>query len=170
MNELWTKGKIYQLLKDKGISYDVLEHDAVFTMEDMENLGLTEKGVVCKNLFLRDAKGKNHFLVCVPEEKKIDLKTFHDKIGSTKVSFASEERLQKYLGIRQGSVSPLGVLNDEERNVTVIFDKELQWQKEIGIHPNDNTATIWLSFEDLRHIIQEHGNEILLVGFEKSTK
>ena len=81
----------------------------------------------------------------------------------TKLSFASAERLVKYLNVEQGCVSPFGVLNDEERNVTVVFDSVLQGENMVGVHPNDNTATIWLSFADLYHLIKEHGNEINVV-------
>ena len=166
MEQLILKKEVYQFLQENKIFFDAKEHEPVFTMEDMNRLGLTEKGIVCKNLFLRDAKGKNHFLVCVPEDKKVDLKTFHEKVGSTKVSFASAERLQKYLGVQQGCVSPLGILNDEERNVTVVFDDDLKRQSEIGIHPNDNTATIWLSFKDLCQIIRDHGNPLVFASFD----
>lgn len=101
----------------------------------------------------------------MPEERKIELKTLHEKIGSTKLSFASAERLEKYLGVQQGCVSPLGILNDEVRNVTVIFDSVLLGEAQVGVHPNDNTATIWLSFENLYRLIREHGNEVEIVVF-----
>lgn len=159
------KKEIYELLNDAQIPYESMEHEAVYTMEEMDCLGITKKGTVCKNLFLRDAKGKKHYLFCVPEERKIELKTLHEKIGSTKLSFASAERLEKYLGVQQGCVSPLGILNDEVRNVTVIFDSVLLGEAQVGVHPNDNTATIWLSFENLYRLIREHGNEVEIVVF-----
>ena len=166
MSTMYGKQAIYSLLREKGISFEKLEHEAVYTMEDMDKAGITAKGTVCKNLFLRDAKGKNHFLVTVPEEKRVDLKNLAEKIGSTKLSFASADRLSKYLGVEQGCVSPLGVLNDESRSVTVVFDQELQCNDAIGVHPNDNTATVWLDFKALRRVIEEHGNEIILVKFD----
>ena len=112
MSTMYGKQEVYGLLREKDISFEKLEHEAVYTMEDMDKAGITAKGTVCKNLFLRDAKGKNHFLVTVPGEKRVDLKTLAEKIGSTKLSFASADRLSKYLGVEQGCVSPLGVLND----------------------------------------------------------
>lgn len=161
------KQNVYDLLQQKGIAYEVMEHEAVFTMEDMDAAGITAKGTVCKNLFLRDAKGKNHFLVTVPEEKKVDLGDLAGQLYSSKLSFASPERLEKYLGVVQGSVSPLGILNDESREVTVVFDKDLCNDPAVGIHPNDNTATIWLAFRDLQKIIKEHGNDIEFVKLKK---
>lgn len=167
MAELYTKQKIYDFLDSKGISYDKLEHDVVCTMEEMDAAGITQKGTVCKNLFLRDVKGKIHFLVTVPEEKNVDLRDLAEQIDSTKLSFGSAERLMKYLGVTQGSVSPLGILNDESESVIMVFDRDLVGNKAVGVHPNDNTATIWLDFKDLKEIIKKHGNEIVFAKFTK---
>ncbi len=161
------KELVYSTLDAKGISYAVMEHEAVYTMEDMDRVGITARGIVCKNLFLRDAKGREHYLVTVPEGKRVDLRALAEKIGSTKLSFASAERLEKYLGVTEGSVSPLGILNDESKSVIVVFDKELRGKSEVGIHPNDNTATVWLAFSDLLKLIDAHGNEVLYADFER---
>ena len=166
MSAIYGKEEIYHILEEKGITFEKLEHQAVYTMEDMDNAGITARGTVCKNLFLRDAKGKNHFLVTVPEEKRVDLKILAERIGSTKLSFASADRLAKYLGVEQGCVSPFGVLNDESGSVTVVFDQDLLFKGAVGVHPNDNTATVWLDFESLRRVIEEHGNKIMLVKFD----
>ena len=166
MSAIYRKEEIYHLLEEKGIAFEKLEHQAVYTMEDMDKAGITARGTVCKNLFLRDSKGKNHFLVTVPEEKRVNLKVLTEKIGSTKLSFASADRLAKYLGVEQGCVSPFGVLNDESKSVTMVFDQELQFNDAVGIHPNDNTATVWLNFKSLRRVIEERGNEIMLIKFD----
>ena len=160
------KQEIYDLLASKGIPYEVLEHQAVYTMEDMDKAGITAKGGVCKNLFLRDAKGKNHFLVTVPEERRVDLKLLAEKLDSTKLSFASAEQLSSYLGVEQGCVSSFGVLNDESRSVTVVFDQSLQSSQAVGIHPNDNTASVWLDFKSLRRVIEEHGNPVKIIKMD----
>ena len=119
MSMNYGKKEIYSLLEAKGIAFEKLEHEAVYTMEDMDKAGITAKGTVCKNLFLRDAKGKNHFLVTVPEEKQVDLKLLAEIIGSTKLSFASADRLAKYLCVEQGCVSPFGAVDK-------VQDKEAQ--------------------------------------------
>ncbi len=160
---MFDKIGVYEYLNKKGIKYECLEHAPVFTMEEMDAAGITARGIVCKNLFLRDQKGKTHFLVTVPEERKVDLSELAGKIYSSKLSFASPERLEKYLGVAQGSVSPLGVLNDKNHEVIVCLDKSLVHKEEIGIHPNDNTATVWLSFKDLKRLIEELGNEIIMI-------
>ena len=159
------KSEIYALLEQKQISCEKMEHDAVYTMEDMDKAGITARGTVCKNLFLRDAKGKNHFLVTVPENKLVELIIMPEQIGCSRLSFASAERLEKYLHLPQGSVSPLGLLNDESCSVVFVADEDLKTDSAVGIHPNDNTATIWLAFPDLQRLIQEHGNTILFARF-----
>ncbi|MBE6877750.1 MAG: prolyl-tRNA synthetase associated domain-containing protein [Ruminococcaceae bacterium] len=164
---MYNKQKIYEFLNEKGIVYEKMEHDAVYTMEEMDAAGITQKGTVCKNLFLRDVKGKVHYLVTIPEEKKVDLRDLAEQIDSTKLSFGSAERLMKYLGVTQGSVSPLGILNDESESVIMVFDRDLVGDTAVGVHPNDNTATIWLDFKDLKGIIKQHGNEIIFAKFTK---
>jgi len=148
-------------LDQAGIAYEMMEHAPVFTMEEMDAAGISARGGVCKNLFLRDAKGKQHYLVVVPEEKRVDLASLAERLDSTKLSFASAERLDKYLGVAQGSVSPLGVLNDEGHGVTVAFDRDFKADQKVGIHPNDNTATVWLSFGDLKKAVASLGNPVV---------
>ena len=143
------KQRVYDALDKLGIKYDVVEHEPVHTMEDMDRLGLPEKGTLCKNLFLRDAKGKRHFLVTADEKTKIDLKSLGRALGAGTLSFASEDRLEKYLGLKQGSVSPFGLMNDTDHAVEFFIDKSLSRCKSLGIHPLENTATVFLSFKDL---------------------
>ena len=157
------KNEVYALLNEKGIPYEAVEHEAVFTMEEMERAGIDSHGCICKNLFLRDAKGRQHYLVTVPDERRVDLKWLSAALGSSKLSFASAERLDTYLKLPQGSVSPLGILNDESHSVIFAADAALASLPAIGVHPNDNTATVWLKAEDLVRLIGEHGNRIHVV-------
>ena len=159
------KEKTLAYLNEQGIAYEKLEHKAVFTMEEMDEAGISDKGGVAKNLFLRDGKGKNHFLVVVPEEKRVNLSDLSAQLNASKLSFASADRLAKYLGVVQGAVSPLGVLNDENHVVEVVFDKDLTHTPKVGVHPNDNTATVWLSFKDLKNLIEKLGNPISYAKF-----
>ena len=138
-------------------------------MAEMEQLGIFREGRVCKNLFLRDQKGKQHFLVSLPEEKQASLKDLGEKLGVQRLSFASEERLQKYLGVTHGAVSPLGILNKETHSVTFVLDREiLQWDA-VGVHPNDNTATVWLSPQTLQALVNEAGNHSTLTKNPRCT-
>ena len=143
------KQRVYDALDKLKIKYEVVEHEPVHTMEDMDRLGLPEKGTLCKNLFLRDSKGKRHFLVTCEESKKVDLKSLGRQLGGGNLSFASEDRLEKYLGLKQGSVSPFGLMNDTDHAVEFFIDKDLSRCKSLGIHPLENTATVFLSFKDL---------------------
>lgn len=156
----YNKEGTLRYLDEQGIQYEKMEHKAVFTMEEMDEVGISAKGGVVKNLFLRDGKGKNHFLVVVPEEKRVNLSDLSAQLNASKMSFASADRLAKYLGVVQGAVSPLGVLNDENHVVEVVFDKDLIHAPRVGIHPNDNTATVWMSFKDLKKLIEDLGNPI----------
>ena len=140
------KKRVYDALDKLKIKYEVVEHEPVHTMEDMDRLGLPEKGTLCKNLFLRDSKGKRHFLVTCDEKKKVELGR---QLGAGNISFASEDRLEKYLGLKQGSVSPFGLMNDTDHAVEFFIDKDLSRCKSLGIHPLENTATVFLSFKDL---------------------
>ena len=159
------KNEVYAFLNEKGVPYEAVEHEAVFTMEEMERAGINTHGCICKNLFLRDAKGRQHYLVTVPDERRVDLKWLSAALGTSKLSFASAERLDTYLNVPQGSVSPLGILNDESRSVIFAADSMLASLPVIGVHPNDNTATVFLSFADLRRVIEEHGNAVTLLRF-----
>ena len=107
----------------------------------MDRLGLPQKGTLCKNLFLRDAKGKRHFLVTCDEKKTVDLKALGRTLGAGNLSFASEERLEKYLGLKQGSVSPFGLMNDTDHAVEFFIDKDLiPWKTQ---RPSSCPLKIW---------------------------
>lgn len=147
-----------------SISYQLTEHPPVYTIEEMEALGITAQGDVVKNLFLRDAKGKRHFLVVLDKDKRADLKTLQEQLGSSKLSFASEERLEKYLGLSKGAVSPLGILNDPQGAVELVFDRDLIDRQRLGVHPNENTATLWISFDDLKKAAEATGHSIQYVA------
>lgn len=159
------KQRVYDALDKMKIKYEVVEHEAVHTMEDMDRLGLPEKGTLCKNLFLRDSKGKRHFLVTADEKTKVDLKDLGRKLGAGNLSFASEERLEKYLGLKQGSVSPFGLMNDTDHQVEFFIDKSLSRCKSLGVHPMDNTATVFLSFKDLDKFLWNLDIDVIQVKF-----
>ncbi len=148
-------------LRELGLSFEVEEHPAVYTIEEMEGLGLTGKGDVCKNLFLRDYKGKKHYLVVLAKDKRADLKTLAARLSSTPLSFASPERLAACLGLEKGAVTPLGVVNDAAHAVTVVVDSDLRCRRRLGVHPNVNTATVWLAPEALEAYVRSCGNPLV---------
>ncbi len=152
---------VLKKLQELNIEYKEVEHVPVFTIEDMDKLeNIFEGAKICKNLFVRDQKGKRHFLIVIPEEKMAPLSEIATKIGSTKLSFASGERLMKYLKLTPGSVSPLAIINDESNAVEVIFDEDLKNEKLLGVHPCVNTSTILITPSNLEKYVKELNNKI----------
>lgn len=154
------KEELYRFLNEKSISYEVTEHEPVFTMAEMLEAGLPHPEIVAKNLFIRDDKKRNYYLISVMGERTVDLKAFQKQFGTRRISFASEEDLMSILGLHRGSVTPFGLLNDAEAKVQLYIDKSFADGK-IGIHPLENTATVWIAGRDLIHIIREHGNSVV---------
>lgn len=152
---------VYRKLEEMGIDYECEHHAAVFTIEEMESLGLPFQEDVVKNLFLRDDKGTAYYLVVLKKDKKSDLKALRHAIGSRPLSFASEDRLEKVMKLGKGAVTPFGILNDPEGKVTVVFDRDLLEKEKVAVHPNDNRATTWLNFRDLVRVVEENGNRVL---------
>ncbi len=158
------KQEVYDFLEEKGIEYEAVEHEPVFTVEEMMKLDLPNSEALSKNLLVRDDKKRNYFLIVVPEDKKVDLKEFSERIGSRKLSLASEKDLMKYTKLTPGSVSPFGILNDEDNVVQVFIDEYFKGNL-LGSHPNDNSASIWYQSDDLYKIIEEHGNDVQYFKF-----
>lgn len=151
------KTETYQYLTEHNIVYEVSEHKAVFNMEEAESLDLPYPECDAKNLFIRDDKKQNYYLITVKGDKRVDLKEFRKQHGLRALSFASPEELSAVMGLTPGAVTPLGILNDVERRVHFYLDKSFIGGK-IGVHPNDNTATIWMQADELMDLIKKHGN------------
>ena len=149
---------VFEKLDELGIPYDVIEHPAAYTIEEMDSLNINNKNEIAKNLFLRDDKKKRYILLMLSKDKKVDLKDLSKKINSRPLSFASEKALNKYLGLGKGSVTPFGILNDEQCRVEIIIDRSLLQNRRVGVHPNENTATVFIELKDLEFLIVNHGN------------
>lgn len=157
------KTEIYQYLTENNIWYEITKHEAVYNMEELKTVELPYPEWDAKNLFVRDDKKRNYYLITVKGEKRVDLKEFRKQNGLRNLSFASEADLMEYMQLTPGSVSPLGLLNDPEHRVQFYLDAELAGNK-IGVHPNDNTATVWMETDDLIKLIQNNGNEVHVVN------
>lgn len=158
------KQDIYRFLEEKNIWHEITEHEAVYNMEELNSVDLPYPDADGKNLFIRDDKKANYYLITVKGDKRVDLKEFRRTYGTRNLSFASADDLMNIMQLIPGAVSPLGILNDVEKKVHFYIDKDFMTDKHlIGIHPNDNTATVWLKVEDLIDIIKEHGNEVNIV-------
>lgn len=158
------KKEIYELLNNKKLWHEITEHKAVYNMEELKYILLPYPDLDGKNLFVRDDKKRNYYLITVKGDKKVNLKEFREKNNTRALSFASESDLMNILNLTPGSVTPFGILNDKDLKVIFYIDKEFFDDKKIiGIHPNDNTATVWMKIDDLIAIIEEHGNNVEIV-------
>lgn len=152
------KEETYQYLIEQNISYEKTEHKAVFNMEELDSVDLPYPEWNAKNLFVRDDKKRNYYLITVKGTKRVNLKEFRKQHGLRPLSFASADDLLAIMGLLPGSVTPLGILNDTAHRVHFYLDSEFAGNK-IGVHPNDNTTTVWMQADDLMRLIQKHGNE-----------
>ena len=152
--------KVIDAMESMNIQYDIIEHPAVYTIDEMDKLNIDSNNEVVKNLFVRDDKKKRYFLIVLQKNKQVNLKEIRNELNFRPLSFASEEDLKKYMELSKGSVTPFGILNDTDCMVDVVFDKGILLFERIGVHPNDNTATVWICPKDLEFIIKNHGNSI----------
>ena len=155
------KENVYKKLDELNIKYRKVDHKAVFTMEEMAELNLENEDEIVKNIFIRDDKKINYYLVLIAGNKRVNLKELRNNLGLRPLTFASEEDLYKYLGLTKGSVSPLGILNDKDHIVTIIIDEDIKNISEIGVHPNINTATVFLKPKDLEIIFKNNKYEYI---------
>ena len=142
--------EVLNILDQENISYEILE--------------LPKEEVIAKNLFVRDDRKDQYMLLVVPGDRRVNLKAFRRAMGTRPLSFASGEELSRILGLSKGAVSPLGVLNDRKRQVQVFVDQVFAGGR-IGVHPNDNTATIWLATADLVALLEKHGSRVQMISF-----
>ncbi len=155
--------KVYDTMDTLEIKYKRYEHPPVYTVEEASKYWQDIEGVHSKNLFLRNNKGNRHYLVVLEQSKSVDLKDLSGKLAAGKLSFASERRLNEHLGLETGAVSPFGLINDQNKAVTLVIDKDLQKKGSVNFHPNVNTATVNLSYQDFEKFIKHCGNEVIRI-------
>lgn len=147
-------------LQALDIRYELFEHPPVHTSDEAAIHWQAISGAAVKNLFLRNKKGDRHYLVILGIDKQADLRHLVKVIGDDRLSFGSPERLQKYLGVTPGSVSPLGLIHDSARAVRVIVDSDLRTAERLIFHPNDNTASLTISGSDFQRFLADRGNSV----------
>ena len=153
---------VYQKLENDGVSYRAIFHPALFTADGVKAyVPVDEQTVVVKNLFLRNDTGTKMYLLVQCYDKHADLKALRAFLGSSRLGFCSEERLEKFLDVAAGSVSPLCIANDEDRRVQLVLDADLQNYPVICMHPNDNTGSLYVSYADLLRFVKDSGHEPL---------
>ena len=159
------KQGVYDFLAHKGIEFEAVEHGAVWTMDELQDVEIPHKEADAKNLFIRDDKKNNYYLITVRGNKRLDLKAFRKMYETRPLKFCGEDELKAKLDLYAGAVSPFGILNNEEKDVQFFMDEDfLEDDGLIGVHPNDNTATVFVKATDLKEILEEHGNSVTLTS------
>lgn len=150
--------ELYGLLSDLGIIFEYHEHPPVATIEDAITHWRDYRSGRCKNIFFRNHKGDRHYLVILEHLQQLGIKELEKKLRQGKLTFASDKRLFKYLGVEPGSVSPFGLINDKEKHVHLFIDEKLKEYHRLAFHPNINTATLIVTQYDFLKFLKYCGN------------
>ena len=151
--------QVYDYLEQQGIGFDYYEHPEAPTIEIASQFYRGEGTMLCKNLFFRNHKGNKHYLVIMDARHNMDIHDIEHKLHQGKLSFASPERMMKYLGVRPGSVSLFTLVNDVNHEVILFIDRKLLEAEKVSFHPNDNTASLVISRDDMIKFINSIGNQ-----------
>lgn len=152
------QAELYHLLDSLSINFEYHEHPPLATIEDAKIHWQNYNSGRCKNIFFRNHKGDRHYLVILEHLSKLDIHDLEKRLHQGKLSFASDQRLMKYLGVEPGSVSPFGLINDNEKNVHLFIDEKLNDFERLAFHPNVNTATLVISRTDFIKFLDHTGN------------
>jgi len=150
--------KVYEALKHLNIPFEYIEHPPAPTIEIAMQYWKNQDAQHCKNLFFRNHKGNRHYLVILNCMKQMAIHDIEKLLKQGKLTFASEQRMQKYLGLKPGSVSPFGLIYDTDNHVHVFIDEDLKNCKKISFHPNLNTASLIIAFNDFIKFMNYTGN------------
>ncbi len=161
-------GDIFRLLDERKIEYSVEHHKRVYSIAEMDEVEIKGKQCISKNIVLTDDKKRSFYLLSIPHEKRLDLKALRSMLQSRPLSFLNAERMQELIGINKGEVTPFALLNDSMHKVSFILDKSFE-NSVIGIHPNDNSITVFLPAMSVVEILKESGEEcrILSLPYEE---
>jgi len=150
---------LYRKLEELGIPCEYHEHPPAPTIDIAVQYWKDIAGTThCKNLFFRNHKGNQHYLVIFDHRQTLSIHDLEKRLRQGKLSFASEQRMDKYLGLKPGSVTPFGLIHDKEQHVHLFLDENLKNLPKISFHPNDNTASLVISFTDFIKFLDAMGN------------
>jgi len=153
--------RVYEVLEQTGIPYEYHEHPEANTIEEAMKYWQGLDSTFCKNLFFRNHKGNRHYLVILRHDRAFDIHSLEKKLKQGKLTFASAQRMERYLGLKPGSVSPFGLVNDSEHHVYLFIDESLRQAERLAFHPNDSRSTLIISQPDFERFLRHCGN-----GFE----
>lgn len=163
MAEPVSEQHVLEFLEAMGIASIRTTHPAVYSVEQARNVDEHLPGAHCKNLFLRNKKGSRTFLAIFDDRTRLNLKELGEKIGAGGLSLASPEQLGRVLGVESGSVGPFGLLNPGASEVTLLVETRLRESSHASFHPNVNTSTLTLSWQDFEKYLQKIGNPLIWV-------
>ncbi|MDX5365737.1 MAG: prolyl-tRNA synthetase associated domain-containing protein [Alphaproteobacteria bacterium] len=168
--KLTAKAEFLAWLEDRGFPHETREHPPLHTVEEAEAHragwdARAREGAFCKNLFLKDKKGRL-FLIVTEEHRALKLNSLSKPIGSARLSFGNAELMWEVLGVRPGSVTPFALVNDREHRVTAVLDAPMLEHERLNYHPLENTATTALSRADFLRFLRETGHEPLILDLE----
>jgi Ala-tRNA(Pro) deacylase len=150
--------ELYKLLKKLSIQFEYHEHPPLATIEEAKIHWKEYNSGRCKNIFFRNHKGDKHYLVILEHLRQLNIHDLERRLRQGKLSFASDQRLKKHLGVEPGSVSPFGLINDSEHNVHLFIDEKLNEFDRLAFHPNINTASLVISKSDFLKFLAYTGN------------
>jgi Ala-tRNA(Pro) deacylase len=150
--------ELYELLQKLDIRYEYHEHPPLATIEDAVIHWKDYNSGLCKNIFFRNHKGNRHYLVILEHLRQLNIRDLEKRLRQGKLTFASDERLRKYLGVEPGSVSPFGLINDRDKHVHLFIDEKLNESDRLAFHPNINTASLVVSKSDFLKFLEYTGN------------
>lgn len=156
--------KVTNYLDTIGVSYQLLRHQAVVTTEDSARVVHVENCMSCKSLYVKDKKSDNFYMVVLPAEKRADMRGLASYVGCAKFEFATEDKLFSDLQVRRGCVSPFAYLNESSSySAPLLIDVDVWNAAKVKFHPCDNTATVVLSGNDLKHFLESIGKLVIVV-------
>ena len=150
--------ELYELLKKLDIQFEYHEHPPLATIEDAKIHWKDYNSGRCKNIFFRNHKGDRHYLIILEHLRQLNIRDLEKRLRQGKLTFASDQRLKKYLGLEPGSVSPFGLINDKENHVHLFIDEKLNESDRLAFHPNINTASLVVSKSDFLKFLEYTGN------------
>lgn len=146
--------KVLEYLKNKKMKYEIIYHPPAITTEEADKYIEGKEGIRSKTMFMANKKDKKFYLIIMDDSKRLDIKKMNEIIND-KLHFAKEEQLIEKLGLKPGTVSIFGLLNNKDHDINIYIDKEIMNEKLITFHPNDNTATIFITVEDMLKIFDD---------------
>ena len=146
--------ELYELFEKLSIEFEYHEHPPLATIEDAKIHWKDYNSGRCKNIFFRNHKGDRHYLVILEHLRQLNIRELEKRLKQGKLTFASDIRLKKYLGVEPGSVSPFGLINDKDKHVHLFIDEKLDEFEKLTFHPNINTASLVILKSDFLKFLE----------------